>query len=173
MTAASAHGVPALAGSATEIRQAGSSRTRNRPKPGLHASERQRIPALSPLPKSERQRRSDPKPRVGAQRLPWVNPTESLQPQRGCAPSSCGRNPVGVEILCYIRTQGSLRQPWAVGRNAVGVLRLVGRVAPRAPGFWTAVASETRHRFGLPHQLPSSRARIQSAVVAALCRRTP
>ncbi len=71
---------------------------------------------------AERQRRSDSKPRVGATRLPWVKRPEYSQPQRGCGPmTSLRRNPVGVEIPCSIRTQGSLRQPWAGGRNAVGV----------------------------------------------------
>jgi len=70
---------------------------------------------------SERQRRSDSKPRVGATRLPWVKRPESSQPQRGCDLTAYGRNPVGVELTCTIRTQGSLRQPWAGGRNAVGV----------------------------------------------------
>src|SRR6266511_1995037 len=72
----------------------------------------------------ERQRRSDSKPRVGAARLPWVTRPESSQPQRGCdAMAAVGHNPVGVEIISPIRTQGSLRQPWAVGRNAFGVPR--------------------------------------------------
>src|SRR5208282_3771548 len=35
--------------------------------------------------------------------------------------------------------------------------------------IWSAVASEARHRFGFGQQ----RRRSQSAVVAALCRRTP
>jgi len=71
---------------------------------------------------SERQRCSDSNPRVGATRLPWVKRPESSQPQRGCGPmSALGHNPVGVEFHCSIRTQGSLRQPWAGGRNAVGV----------------------------------------------------
>ncbi len=48
---------------------------------------------------SERQRRSDSKPRVGATRLPWVKRPELSQPQRGCdLMTSPGRNPVGVEI---------------------------------------------------------------------------
>ncbi len=62
-----------------------------------------------------------------------TQPTLGAQPQRGCGPlTPHGHNPVGVEMPCSMRTQGSLRQPWAGGRNAVGVLR-VGRVAPRAP----------------------------------------
>ncbi len=71
---------------------------------------------------SERQWRSDSKPRVGATRLPWVKRPEYSQPQRGCGSMSArGHNPVGVELPRSIRTQGSLRQPWAGGRNAVGV----------------------------------------------------
>jgi hypothetical protein len=71
---------------------------------------------------SERQRRSDSTPRVGARRLPWEIRRASFQPQRGCdSLTPIGRNPVGVELPCSIRTQGSLRQPWAGGRNAVGV----------------------------------------------------
>jgi len=164
--------------------------------PGAEKPKRRRRCALPAHSISaERQRRSASKPRVGAKRLPWVNRTNSPQPQRGCAPMrALGRIPVGirckfnvgsstlevrrserrtsnvqrptsnVEIhslsplgervrvrgygahwcpACPLTpalspdggegvTQGSLRQPWAGGRNAVGVLR-VGRVAPRAP----------------------------------------
>src|SRR5436309_14974972 len=52
-----------------------------------------------------------------------TQPTLGAQPQRGCGPlTPHAHNPVGVEMPCSMRTQGSLRQPWAGGRNAVGVL---------------------------------------------------
>jgi hypothetical protein len=83
-----------------------------------------RIPGHAGPVSFERQERSDSKPRVGATRLPWVKWPESSQPQRGCGPIKVfGHNPVGVDILCFIQTQGSLRQPWAGGQNAVGVPR--------------------------------------------------
>jgi len=63
---------------------------------------------------------------------------ESSQPQRGCVPmSALGRNPVGVVELTSIRTQGSLRQPWAAGRNAVGV-------PASSDIFWTPLRGHQR-----------------------------
>jgi len=77
------------------------------------------------VPKAgESQRDSVLQPKVGAARLPWVGASDGPQPQRGCgqrAPGR-GRNPVGVVLSFRDVTQGSLRQPWAGGRNAVGVL---------------------------------------------------
>ena len=57
----------------------------------------------------ERQRRSAPKPRVGAQRLPWDHGCHVATNPNGVAPSGWvrrGRNPVGVRWDRAQRTQG-------------------------------------------------------------------
>ena len=72
----------------------------------------------------ERQRRSDLQPRVAPQALPWVSASERTQPQRGCGGTARhpGRNPFRVEgHVCQRPRVVAALQPWAGGRNAVGV----------------------------------------------------
>ena len=76
-------------------------------------------------PRSQRQRRCGPKPRVGArnERLPWEGTFVAVQPQRGCgAGGGNRRNPVGVEtVACITPRVARSSQPWAGGRNPVGI----------------------------------------------------
>src|SRR5881409_3792200 len=99
---------------------------------------------------SERQRRSGSKPRVGATRLPWVIRPEPSQPQRGCDRNTMfGRNPVGVDRTYAMRTQGSLRQPWAGGQNAVGVhAESLSNLSPAPASYLVAAVPEPSVRQG-------------------------
>src|SRR5437867_1106862 len=73
---------------------------------------------------AERQRRCDTKPRVGAQRLPWEDDQNVFNPNGvvSTAPAKAATS-LGLRTAGRL-TQGSLRQPWALRRNAVGVRRL-------------------------------------------------
>ena len=76
----------------------------------------------------QRQRRCVPKPRVGArnERLPWETVPICSQPQRGCGTTGeSRRNPGGVETVTGIAPKvARASQPWAGGRNPVGIGRV-------------------------------------------------
>jgi len=87
-------------------------------------------------PFAERQRRSVPKPRVGAQRQPWVTEGLKSSTPKGLGPCSeakvysqmyrssqelLWRNPVGVaNVSALIPKVAAARQPWALRRGPVG-----------------------------------------------------
>ncbi len=83
----------------------------------------------------ECQRRSVLQPRVAAG-YPGFGWSRSGQPRRRCVQTAfCRRNPVGVEkVSTDLPRVGAWRQPWALGRNAVGVQRRPPQ-RPRNPGM--------------------------------------
>ena len=98
------------------------------PRPGLlkrKRRERLLLPLNSILPRRESQRDSDPKPRVARHELPWETAEILHQPQRGCAfgPNE-RRNPLGVGFPSFLIPRvARASQPWAGGRNPVGIGR--------------------------------------------------
>ena len=69
-------------------------------------------------------------PRVARNELPWVVVQQTLQPQPGCGHFVTGdgrgacQNPVGVVIFIgHFPRVARASQPWALGRNPVGILR--------------------------------------------------
>src|SRR5438876_8132591 len=112
--------------------------------------------------RTERQRRSGTEPKVGAQRLPWVEGTNEISTPTGLCPiarsSSCGRNqmtnnardvsessrnPVGVSVLPVCTpTQRSLAvagQRWALGRSPVGAQKCPNSSAGSGDSAYSAV----------------------------------
>ena len=71
-------------------------------------------------------------PRVARHELPWVCPAYDFQPQRGCGPfrGSRGRVPQpfqGSNHRVRFPRVARSSQPWAWGRNPLGILRGLGR----------------------------------------------
>ena len=79
------------------------------------------------------QRDCDLQPKVARNELPWVIVEQISQPQRGCGNSvfvrragDVGHNPVGVVIFCgRFPRVARASQPWALGRNPVGILNSI------------------------------------------------
>ena len=82
------------------------------------------------------QRDCGTQPRVAKNELPWGHRSEMLQPQRGCGhrTSPQGSTPLGLMIFWALFPRvARASQPWALGRNPVGI-----------PGWREGVASGNR-----------------------------
>lgn len=75
------------------------------------------------------QRGCDPKPKVAAARLPWVNRQEGERPQRGRGSKvSAGHNPFRV-VRAIGHCPKAASQPWAGSRNPFGIHLMAERRA--------------------------------------------
>jgi len=113
----------------------------------------------------ESQRDSVPQPRVGAQRLPWVQASHPSQPQRGCGhlEFTIAATPLGLaHVSAVFPKVARSSQPSALRRNPVGILRTRPLISTRLqPGVPGRDKGKPFQRFFLP-SAPRARQTVET-----------